>query len=83
MTKRSRPVQVAEEIKNWVVEQGLKPGDRLPAEPELIERFGMRVGEVSFVTPPARILPALLHRSFAIGDAANVQHKDHNAPPRG
>ncbi|NRB33936.1 MAG: FadR family transcriptional regulator [Rhodobacteraceae bacterium] len=50
MTKRSRPVQVAEEIKNWVVEQGLKPGDRLPAEPELIERFGMSKGTIREAT---------------------------------
>ena len=27
--KRSRPVQVADAIKSWVVEQGLQPGDRL------------------------------------------------------
>ena len=50
MAKRSRPVQVAEEIKNWVVEQGLKPGDRLPAEPELIERFGMSKGTIREAT---------------------------------
>lgn len=39
--KLSRPVQVAEAIKNWVVEQGLQAGDRLPAEGNLIERFSM------------------------------------------
>ena len=39
--RRSRPEQVAEAIKRWVVEHHLKPGDRLPSEPELIERFGM------------------------------------------
>lgn len=50
MSKRSRPVQVAEEIKNWVVEQGLQPGDRLPAEPELIERFGMSKGTIREAT---------------------------------
>jgi len=40
-TRRSRPVRVAEAIKDWVVEKGLKPGDRLPGESELIARFGM------------------------------------------
>ena len=39
--KRSRPVKVAEAIKDWVVEQHLQAGDRLPSEPEMIERFGM------------------------------------------
>lgn len=42
----SRPVQVAEAIKEWVVEQGLQAGDRLPSEPELIERFGMAKGTI-------------------------------------
>ncbi|QDC08053.1 FadR family transcriptional regulator [Oceanicola sp. D3] len=42
----SRPVQVAEAIKSWVVEHGLKSGDRLPAEAELIERFGMAKGTI-------------------------------------
>ncbi|WP_252946401.1 FadR/GntR family transcriptional regulator [Oceanicola sp. 502str15] len=42
----SRPVQVAEAIKSWVVEHGLKAGDRLPAEAELIERFGMAKGTI-------------------------------------
>lgn len=42
----SRPVQVAEAIKDWVVEQGLHAGDRLPSEPELIERFSMAKGTI-------------------------------------
>jgi len=44
--KLSRPVRVAEAIKTWVVEQGLKAGDRLPSEAELIERFGMAKGTI-------------------------------------
>ena len=44
--KMSRPVQVAEAIKSWVVEQGLQAGDRLPGEAELIERFGMAKGTI-------------------------------------
>jgi len=39
--RRSRPERVAEAIKAWVVEQRLQPGDRLPGEAELIDRFGM------------------------------------------
>ncbi len=45
-TKPSRPVQVADAIKSWVVEQGLQSGDRLPGEGELIERFGMAKGTI-------------------------------------
>ena len=37
---------MAEAIKNWVVEQRLGAGDRLPSEPELIERFGMAKGTI-------------------------------------
>ncbi|KPP89080.1 MAG: transcriptional regulator [Rhodobacteraceae bacterium HLUCCA08] len=44
--KLSRPVQVAEAIKDWVVDQGLRAGDRLPGESELIERFGMAKGTI-------------------------------------
>lgn len=45
-TKLSRPVQVAEAIKDWVVEQRLQAGDRLPGEAELIERFSMAKGTI-------------------------------------
>lgn len=45
-TRRSRPVRVAEAIKEWVVEKGLQPGDRLPGEAELIDRFGMSKGTI-------------------------------------
>jgi DNA-binding FadR family transcriptional regulator len=44
--RRSRPVRVAEAIKDWVVEKGLQPGDRLPGEAELIARFGMSKGTI-------------------------------------
>lgn len=42
----SRPAQVAEAIKDWVVEQHLRPGDRLPGETELIARFAMSKGTI-------------------------------------
>lgn len=44
--KLSRPVRVAEAIKAWVVEKGLRAGDRLPGETELIERFAMSKGTI-------------------------------------
>ena len=45
-SRLSRPTRVAEAIKDWVVEQGLHPGDRLPGEAMLIERFGMSKGTI-------------------------------------
>ncbi|MEQ8341020.1 FadR/GntR family transcriptional regulator [Marinovum algicola] len=44
--RRSRPLRVADAIKDWVVERGLKPGDRLPGEAELIAQFGMSKGTI-------------------------------------
>ncbi len=44
--RRSRPVQVAEAIKSWVVEQGLSKGDRLPGETDMIARFAMSKGTI-------------------------------------
>lgn len=44
--RRSRPLHVADAIKDWVVERGLQPGDRLPGEAELIDRFGMSKGTI-------------------------------------
>ena len=44
--KLSRPVQVAEAIKDWVVEQSLQARDRLPGEAQLIERFAMSKGTI-------------------------------------
>ncbi|MDU8943195.1 FadR/GntR family transcriptional regulator [Ovoidimarina sediminis] len=45
-SRRSRPLRVADAIKELVVERGLKPGDRLPGEAELIARFGMSKGTI-------------------------------------
>lgn len=42
----SRPQRVAEAIKSWVMENGWRPGVRLPSEAELIERFGMAKGTI-------------------------------------
>lgn len=44
--KRSRPARVADQIKDWVVAQRLKKGDRLPGEAEMIDRFGMAKGTI-------------------------------------
>ena len=44
--KRSRPVLVADEIKEWVVKKDLKSGDKLPNESEMIDLFGVSKGTV-------------------------------------
>ncbi len=44
--RRSRPVRVADEIKQWVVERDLKAGDKLPNEGAMIEQFGVSKGTV-------------------------------------
>ncbi|WP_255471570.1 FadR/GntR family transcriptional regulator [Poseidonocella sp. HB161398] len=42
----SRPEQVARKIKDWVVEQRMRPGDRLPTEAEMIADFAMSKGTI-------------------------------------
>lgn len=42
----SRPQRVAEAIKQWVMDEGCQPGDRLPTEADLMARFGMAKGTV-------------------------------------
>lgn len=44
--RRSRPVQVADAIKDWVVSQGLRKGARLPSETEMIARYARSKGTI-------------------------------------
>lgn len=44
--RRSRPQRAAAAIKDWVVERGMQPGDRLPGEPDLMAHFGMAKGTI-------------------------------------
>ena len=44
--KRNRPLAIAEVLKDWIAERGLKPGDRLPQERDLISRFGVSKGTI-------------------------------------
>ncbi len=44
--RMSRPRIAAEAIKDWVVERGMQPGDRLPAEADLMAHFGMAKGTI-------------------------------------
>lgn len=44
--RRSRPVQVADRIKDWLVERDLKTGARLPNEAAMIAEFGVSKGTV-------------------------------------
>ena len=42
----SRPQAIAETLKDWIVEQGMTPGDRLPQEAQLIQILGASKGTV-------------------------------------
>src|SRR5580692_2911864 len=44
--KRNRPLAIAEVVKDWIAERGLKPGDRLPQERDLISQFGVSKGTI-------------------------------------
>ncbi|MFQ5971291.1 MAG: FadR/GntR family transcriptional regulator [Alphaproteobacteria bacterium] len=44
--RRKRPKIIAERIKDWIVERGLSPGDRLPGERELIDLFQASKGTI-------------------------------------
>lgn len=46
VVRLSRPEQVAEEIKSWIVAEQMAPGDRLPAEHQMIDRFAMSKGTI-------------------------------------
>lgn len=46
----ARTEQVAEHLKAYIVAQGLRPGDRLPSEAELIAALGMSKGTVREAT---------------------------------
>lgn len=46
VARRSRPVAVAEAIKDYVVQHGLRGGDRLPGEAEMMARFGRSKGTI-------------------------------------
>ncbi|MEQ8355822.1 MAG: FCD domain-containing protein [Kiloniellaceae bacterium] len=43
---KKRPVRIAEEMKDWIVTHGLQPGDRLPGEREMIDRFQASKGTI-------------------------------------
>jgi GntR family transcriptional regulator, transcriptional repressor for pyruvate dehydrogenase complex len=44
--KRNRPLAIAEVLKDWIAERGLKSGDRLPQERDLIELFSVSKGTI-------------------------------------
>jgi DNA-binding FadR family transcriptional regulator len=43
---KKRPASIADEMKDWIVLHKLRPGDRLPGERELIERFQASKGTI-------------------------------------
>jgi GntR family transcriptional repressor for pyruvate dehydrogenase complex len=45
-SRRNRPLAIAEVLKDWIAERGLKSGDRLPQERDLISLFGVSKGTI-------------------------------------
>lgn len=45
-TRRRREESISEQIKDMIIERQLRPGDRLPAERELMERFRASKGSI-------------------------------------
>lgn len=43
---RNRPQVIAATLKDWIIQHGLAPGDRLPQEPQLIADLGVSKGTV-------------------------------------
>lgn len=43
---RNRPQAIAATLKDWILQHGLMPGDRLPQEPQLIADLGVSKGTV-------------------------------------
>lgn len=66
--------QVAARIKQLILDEGLKPGDRLPTEQEMAERFGVSVREATKALSFLGIIDAAPRRGLTIGqvDMARV-----------
>ncbi len=45
-TRKKRSDEVMDHLKEWITEEGLRPGDRLPQEKELLEQFRASKGTV-------------------------------------
>ena len=71
----NRPGAVSETIKQWIAEQRLMPGDRLPQEPDLIKKFKVSKGTVR---EALKVLDAAEHLSVQVHPtAAHVEmHPD-------
>ena len=70
LERRNLSEQVAEHIKEYIVDQGLKPGDRLPTEHALADRFGVSrisIREATKALAFIGILDAAPRRGLSVG----------------
>lgn len=70
LARRNLSDQVAERLKEYILENGLKPGDRLPTEHALAERFGVSrisIREATRALAFIGILDAAPRRGLSVG----------------
>lgn len=70
LERRNLSDQVAERIKEYIIENELKPGDRLPTEHELAERFGVSrisIREATKALAFIGIIDAAPRRGLSVG----------------
>jgi len=70
LERRNLSDQVAERIKEYILDHGLKPGDRLPTEHELADRFGVSrvsIREATKALAFIGILDAAPRRGLSVG----------------
>jgi GntR family transcriptional repressor for pyruvate dehydrogenase complex len=60
---------IVEQIQNAIIEGALKPGDKLPADRELMERFGVSKGSLREALHSLQVLGFLEIRQGALGGA--------------
>ncbi len=75
---RNRPQAVAETVKDWIIEHGLIPGDRLPQEHQLIADLGVSKGTVREALKVLETQGLIRTRTGPGGGAFITEvHKDH------
>jgi GntR family transcriptional repressor for pyruvate dehydrogenase complex len=79
LERRNLSETVAERIKQYIIDNGLKPGDRLPTEQELCDRFGVSrvcTREATKALSFLGIIDAAPRRGLAVGrlDMKRVTH---------
>ena len=74
--------QVAEQIKQYIVEQELGPGDRLPTENQLAETFGISRLGVREATKSLEFLGVVESKTGVGADCRAPRHRAADQAPR-